>query len=355
VTIAAAGLLVEADLMPGHGSGCDRESWDGSLHTLGGHLLQSWRWGEFKSAHGWDAARVLVGDDYPRAMAQVLFRKAGPVSIGYIPRGPAFAAGDSEAVRELFSRIDRLCQERRALYVVIEPDRALPFRGSYKKEGFVRGPEHIQPSRTVKVPLLDDERLLGQMHQKTRYSVRLAQRRGVIVERSAIGPEAIHEFYALLADTSQRNEFAIHDERYYGDFLRVFDDDAILLFARVDDVRAAGLIAAKFGNEAIYMYGGSSTIHRAHGAAFFLQFEAMRWARDLGATRYDLWGIPRTDPPSTGEDGDRVAGTRGDDWRGLHKFKIGFGGEVVTYPSTLERRYHPLLAYLARRFVIPRG
>src|SRR5262249_2720685 len=131
-------------------------------------------------------------------------------------------------------------------------------------------------------------------------------------------------FYELLTDTSQRNEFGIHEERYYADFLRTFGDDAVLLFALVDGVRAAGLIAAKFGNEAIYMYGGSSTQHRAHGAAFRLQFEVMRWAREAGCVRYDLWGIPAGDPPSTGEAGSRVATTRGDDWRGLYKFKVGF-------------------------------
>jgi len=67
--------------------------------------------------------------------------------------------------------------------------------------------------------------------------------------------------------------------------------------------------------------------------------------------RYDLWGIPKVDPVSTSEeDMQRIAGTRGSDWRGLFKFKTGFGGEVVTYPSTLERRYHRALAFAARRF-----
>jgi lipid II:glycine glycyltransferase (peptidoglycan interpeptide bridge formation enzyme) len=213
----------------------------------------------------------------------------------------------------------------------------------------VRGPEHIQPSRTVKLALDEDEAMLGQMHQKTRYSVRLADRRGVAIERSSPASDNIHAFYGLLSDTSQRNAFGIHQESYYEDFLRVFGEDAALMFAVVDGVRAAGLIAAGFGDEAIYMYGGSSTEHRAHGASFRLQFEAMRWGRERGCARYDLWGIPKEDPSSTQERGERVAGTKGDDWRGLYKFKIGFGGEVVAYPPTLERRYQPIAAFLARR------
>jgi peptidoglycan pentaglycine glycine transferase (the first glycine) len=328
--------------------------WDAGVRRLGGHLLQSWRWGEFKSAHGWEAERIALDDPPSAASAQILFRQRGPVSVGYIPRGPVFREGDAGSVRELFGRIDQVCRARRALYVIVEPDRPLPFRGTFKGEGFVKGPDHVQPSRTVKIPLLDDDRLLAQMHQKTRYSVRLAQRRGVEMERATTA-ETVRAFYALLSDTAQRNEFGIHEEQYYADFLRVFGDDAILLFAHVDGFRAAGLIAARFGPEAIYMYGGSSTEHRAHGAAFLLQFEAMRWARGVGCTRYDLWGIPEEDPTSKAEHDGRVAGTSGDDWRGLYKFKVGFGGEIVTYPPTLERRYRPFLAFAARRAMNARG
>ena len=66
-----------------------------------------------------------------------------------------------------------------ALYTLVEADGKLPFAGKYKEHGFVTGPEHVQPGRTVKIPLLDDDALLKQMRQNTRYSVRLAMRRGV--------------------------------------------------------------------------------------------------------------------------------------------------------------------------------
>jgi lipid II:glycine glycyltransferase (peptidoglycan interpeptide bridge formation enzyme) len=133
-----------------------------------------------------------------------------------------------------------------------------------------------------------------------------------------------------------------------------FGDNAVLLFAEIDGRPAAALIAAAFGDEAIYMYGASSTKDRAHGAGFLIQFEAMRWARDRGCRRYDLWGIPAVDPASTQvESGDRIAGTTGQDWRGLYEFKTRFGGKIVQYPPTRERRYLPLLASLARRYYSP--
>jgi lipid II:glycine glycyltransferase (peptidoglycan interpeptide bridge formation enzyme) len=331
---------------PSHGHTLAATFWDDRVRQLGGHLLQSWRWGEFKERHGWRVERIATSNGGETALAQVLFKQRGPASIGYLPRGPVLPPGNEALARILFAEIDRVCRKHRALHLIVEPDVPLPFRGTFKEAGFVRGPAPFQPGRTVKVPLLDDEDLLAQMHQKTRYNVRLAQRRGVKFRRGSL--DEIGKFYDLMVDTSHRNRFGIHQQQYYADFLRIFGDDAALLCACVEGGLAAAVIVARFGTEAIYMFGASSTERRANGASFYLQFEAMRWAREAGCRWYDLWGIPLEDPPTTSVDGDRVAGTHGDDWRGLYRFKVGFGGEIVTYPMSLERRYAPLLSFAAR-------
>lgn len=331
--------------------------WDSALLSIGGHLLQSWRWGEFKSRHGWAVERIAVGgqSDAAPALAQILFQERGPYALGYIPRGATIGDGSPQTARQLFFEIDSTCRKRRCISLIVEPESPLPFPGRYKDHGFVRGPEHIQPARTVIVPLLDDDALLAQMRQKTRYSVRLAERRGVEIRRHAPYDGALRDFYALLRETSDRNDFGIHAESYYGDFVQIFGERAFFVMAYVEGVPAAGLIAARFGKSAIYMYGASSTEHRAHGAAFALQFEAMRWARDHGCETYDLWGIPLKDPEPATPEAERVAATRGDDRRGLYRFKTGFGGELVSYPPTLERRYRPMLSFLARRIYGHRG
>jgi lipid II:glycine glycyltransferase (peptidoglycan interpeptide bridge formation enzyme) len=236
------------------------------------------------------------------------------------------------------------------LSIIVEPDRELPDLSGFPIQ-LVPGPEPIQPSRSVKVDLLDDDALIEQMHPKTRYNVRLARRRGVTVRLTETPYAAIEEFYPMLQDTASRNAFVIHASNYYREFLHLFDDDACLIFAEIDGMPVAGAVAAVFGDEAVYMYGASSTTARAHGAAFLLQHEAMRWARDRGARRYDLWGIPEYDPESSvSESGDRLAGSAGNDRRGLFEFKTRFGGRIVHYPPPLERTYHPLLSALAKRF-----
>jgi lipid II:glycine glycyltransferase (peptidoglycan interpeptide bridge formation enzyme) len=326
-------------------------AWNERLTSMNGHLLQSWAWGEFKSQHGWQPERILIEDSAGTAMAQVLYRSRWGASVGYVPRGPVIEGNPEILWNLLIDELDHQARQRRAILTLIEPNAPLGLTGDFRSHDVVAGPDHLQPGRTVKIPLGNDEAILKQMHQKTRYNVRLAQRRGVTIERHCAEPEALDTFYELMQDTAQRNEFGIHSRAYYADFMHQFGDDAVLLFSRLESgALAAVLIAAKFGAEGIYMYGASSTQHRADGAAFQMQFDAMRWARDQGCTTYDLWGIPDEDPDSVQTDGPgAIAGTKGDDWRGLYRFKTGFGGDIVSYPPVVERRHVPVLPWLARK------
>jgi peptidoglycan pentaglycine glycine transferase (the first glycine) len=327
-----------------------QDTWDSAMKEHGGHLLQSWQWGEFKARHGWRPERVSVDGADGSGYAQVLFRSKGPISLGYIPRGPVLTGNPDKVWPELRAAIDRAAKRHRAISIIIEPNTQLGLTGTYRNAGLVQGPAHLQPERTVKMPLEDDEAMLKRMHQKTRYSVRLAMRRGVEIERKdPHDTSALDQFYMLMKDTADRNEFAIHSYAYYADFMEVFGDDALFMFASWEGNLSSVIMAAAYGEEAVYMYGASSTEHRGHGASFLLQFEAMKWARERGCSHYDLWGIPKQDPDSLrGEDNVSLAGTKGDDWRGIYRFKTGFGGEIVSFPDTLERRYVPILPWLAR-------
>ena len=97
------------------------------------------------------------------------------------------------------------------------------------------------------------------------------------------------------------------------------------------------------------MYAGSATHHRSRGDTALLRFEAMRWARRFGCTHYDLGGIGMPgDDPANGATGSVPAASESD-LGGVRQFKLGFGGDVVDYLPTLERRYWPGFAWLLRR------
>jgi lipid II:glycine glycyltransferase (peptidoglycan interpeptide bridge formation enzyme) len=324
------------------------------LRASGGHPLQSWAWGELKGRHGWRAERLAFEAGWGTGMVQVLFRRKGPVSIGYVPRGPVLTGDQERGFRTLTDLLDRRCRRNLAISLIVEPAAPLALGGSYRSFGYVRGPAPIQPARTVSVPLLPDEALLGRMHSKHRYNIRLAERRGVEI-RTGTTDGDLGSFFALLRDTGARNDFGIHGFDYYADALRLFGDDATLLLASIEGQVAAAGIAARLGDQAVYLYGASSSTVRADGAAFLLQYHLMRWARDRGAKRYDLWGIPAEDPEPLPPDATGMTQSRGEDQRGLFTFKTRFGGEVVSFPWPMERRYAPVLSAAARRFGLTNG
>lgn len=276
------------------------------------------------------------------AMAQLLVRHVGPLRLAYLPRGPVVASSESQAT-ELLEAIDEACAHHRAAILYVEPDQLIPTAWIGEGSRFAHGPESFQTARTVKVPLLDDVDLFTQMRKDTRANLRHAERRGVIVEHWAHSSAEIRTFYELLHETARRNGFGIHSLSYYRDFLHVFGDQATLMFARLDGVVTASLIAARCGVEGRSMYAGSSTAHRSRGDAALLRLEAMRWARAHGCSVFDLGGIGGGPPTA-----DSRRDHHGGDLHGLRQFKLGFGGEVVSYPPTLERRYHPAVAWLIR-------
>ena len=343
VAAAAGGARRVAAAAGGAGRGwrrsrvAERGEWDAAVKALDGSVLQSWAWGEWQYASGgYEVERIRVEGPQGTGLAQVLISRHGPEA--YLAWGPVLSGEDEAAVaRELFAAVDEVLEGRqRPLTLTVEPPTPLPLAGSEEATGFVRGAKRWAINdRTVVVPLLDDEALLAQMSKRRRYDVRLGQRRGVVVYAGR-GEAGLATFYRLLEETARRTEFSIQEPSYYESFMRDLAEEAVLLLARTEEGVAAGAIITCFGNEATWQFGASSTELRVPGATAYLQYESMRLARARGCTRYDMWGILEEDPPPVTGDPPR---SRGEDFKGVHQFKLGFGGDMVAYPPPLERRY----------------
>ena len=307
--------------------------WDDAVsQTPGGHLLQSWAWGELKGEFGWRPVRVAVRDGGEWvAGAQVLLRRL-PFGrcFAYVPRGPWQSRRDPEALRALWEGMHRVARESGAICLKIEPNLeevGTPFAPADAR--LSPSPQTIQPRRTILLDLaVDEETILAGMKSKTRYNIRLAKRKGVEVRR---GTEEDHPlFHRLMMATGERDRFGVHSEAYYRAAWRHLSTQgrAVLLLASHDGEVLAGLFAAAFGDTAIYLYGASSNRQRNRMPNHALQWEAIRWARDLGCRHYDLWGIPDVDPDSP-----TAALT------GVHRFKDGFGGRVTRYVGAYDYVY----------------
>ena len=316
----------------------EQAAWD-KLIAPRGHVLQSWTWGELKIRFGWRAQRVAVGP----AHAQVLYRvlPGGLGTIAYVPKGPLLDFYDDSLVRSFLDAVKSLARQQRAICLKIEPDLeddpALVDR--LRALGFHFSPQQVQPRRTSLVALdAEPEELLRRMKQKTRYNIRLAGRKGIIVRA---GDEAdLPAFYQLMEVTARRDGFSIHNQAYYGAAHRLFVplDQGRLLLAEFEGELLAALVVFAFGDTACYMYGASSDAHRNLMPTYPLQWEAMLWAREQGCRVYDLWGVPDEDAEIL----EAEFNQRSDGLWGVYRFKRGFGGRVTRSIGAWDLVYAPL-------------
>ncbi len=315
-----------------------------------GHILQTSAWADLKCAFGWSAARVDVRDSGKLvAGAQILFRPLplGLATIAYIPKGPLVDRRNLSLVEYLFDSIDNVARSARAIFLKIEPDETPVNR--LAGLGFDPSPHPIQPRRTLVVDLRpDEETILAAMKQKTRYNIRLAAKKDVVVTPC----DDVETFVQLMQVTGERDKFGVHSGAYYRKAYELFhpSGQAQLFLATFNGQPLAGLMLFILGHRAWYFYGGSSDAERNRMPTYLLQWEAMRWAKARGATRYDLWGVPDEDEATLEANFE----TRHDGLWGVYRFKRGFGGTLLRTPGAFDKVYSPFmyrlyLAYLRRR------
>ena len=306
------------------------------------HLLQTGEWGELKAAFGWKPVRVIAGN----AGVQILFRKL-PLgfTVGYIPKS---VVSNQSANDQLWNEIDFVSKKHRAIFLKLEPDQWEDRHTSpitnYKL--LITSPQNIQPPRTIIIDLKDsEEEILARMKQKTRYNIRLAEKKGVTVRAW----EDIESFHKMMVITSVRDGFGVHSLEYYKRAYELLHPKQMgeILVAEYEGKPLAALFVARNGNRAYYLYGASTDEERNRMPTYLLQWEAMKWARARGCEEYDLWGVPDEDEATLEANFE----TRHDGLWGVYRFKRGFGGELKRAAQAMDGVYNPLLYWVYLRFI----
>jgi peptidoglycan pentaglycine glycine transferase (the first glycine) len=323
------------------------------------HVLQTSDWGKLKLAFGWQPAYVLSPADENRRIpaigALILFRSLPlGMKLAYIPKGPVSAA-DGElsgpAWEHFIREVDTICRAKRAFMLKIEPDAwEAPADGGAASNpvppGFRLSNQDIQPARTLLVDLCgDEEAVLARMKQKTRYNIRLAMKKGIVVYPS----DDLEIFQRLMAVTGNRDGFAVHSKAYYQRAYDLFHPvgQCVLLVAAYESEPLAAMMVFARGVRAWYFYGASSNEQRERMPTYLMQWEAMRWARAQSCAWYDLWGVPDADEQTLEAD----FAERSDGLWGVYRFKRGFGGELHRAKGPWDRVYNPVLYAFYRWWV----
>ncbi|MEW6094029.1 MAG: peptidoglycan bridge formation glycyltransferase FemA/FemB family protein [Chloroflexota bacterium] len=366
------------------------QSWNELIASLPmPHLLQTWEWSQVKAKFGWQAMPfVWTGNNPPEgfkpsggsepaggsvAAAAMILKRSIPVggfarrmSVLYIPKGPNLDWNDIPLRRRVLDDLQAFARRQGAIFVKLDPDVPLgtgvpgseeareenggqAARSELLQKGWIFSRDQIQFRNTVLIDLYPDENeLLARMKQKTRYNVRLAQKKGVTVRMGTADDFPL--LYRMYAETSVRDGFLIRGEDYYQTVWRTFSGgqpSAVSrqpysepLIAEVDKEPVAAVSVFYFAGQAVYLFGMSRDAHREKMPSYLLQWEAMRRAKALGCKTYNLWGAPNEFNESDGL------------W-GVFRFKEGLGGYVLRTIGAWDFTPSPLL-YRLYTEILPR-
>ena len=136
-----------------------------------------------------------------------------------------------------------------------------------------------------------EEELLAGMKQKTRYNIKLAEKRDVKVLASR-EKKYIDEFCRLVKITAERDKITPHPENYYRKMFETIPPEILKLYiAEYEGKIIAANLVLFFGKTATYMHGASDNEHRNVMAPYLLQWQTILDAKKSGCNRYDLGGI----------------------------------------------------------------
>ncbi|NQV11750.1 peptidoglycan bridge formation glycyltransferase FemA/FemB family protein [Candidatus Uhrbacteria bacterium] len=304
----------------------NKEDWNDFVSDHGprsGAFLQSWEWGELQEELGHEVSRYATSD----ARAQLVEHKlpAGQ-TYHYIPRGPVSksAASSSDLLKLL---ADDLAED---IFLRVDPVHTF---STTDLNLSVKNTKDVQPSATLITSLIQNESdLLEEMHGKTRYNIRLAEKRGVQIK---IGVEdALGAFVDLVTETSTRHGIRAHDRKHYEMILKHLDGSdnaprAFLTIATHDGDILATAMCLDWNGTRTYLHGASSDIKKNLMAPHLLHWKLVDDAKSHGLTAYDWWGIAPEGQPEH-------------PLQGVTRFKKGFGGEIVASPSTIDLVIKPL-------------
>ncbi|MCX6739979.1 MAG: peptidoglycan bridge formation glycyltransferase FemA/FemB family protein [Candidatus Parcubacteria bacterium] len=279
----------------------NKEQWEQKMSQQSqAQFLQSWDWGGFQQKLNRKIWRLDLEGVYVLVIKMSL-----PFGHNYLYIPRIFWELDNPKLEV----IKELARNEKSLFIRTEP---------IKQDLAVLGFEKVKAVQPEKTLMLDlnksEEELLAEMHQKTRYNIRLAAKKGV--HMVTCQQEQFTAFYDLLLDTYRRKSKRLHSREYYHELYQ--QDMAKIFFAEYQNKILCANMMIFYGDTATYLHGGSSFNDKSIMAPHLLQWEQIVNAKKLGYKYYDFWGI---DPVK---------------WPGVTRFKLGFGGFEVHYQGAWE-------------------
>jgi lipid II:glycine glycyltransferase (peptidoglycan interpeptide bridge formation enzyme) len=232
---------------------------------------------------------------------------------------------------------------RKFLFLIVNVSPAAPlespqapvWESELNQRTYKPAPGGVAPSKTLLLDLTQpDADLLAQMHSKTRYNIRLAERRNVttrVVDGLAIlaDERSLDMYYQVYQQNCQRIGMECESKAEIKTFIETFGEDFFIVYADLSSGEI-GAVAAyiQAGQELVYQMNGSTEAGRKDFAPNLVVWAGIQEGKRRGCTILDFDGIFDERYPIGQEK-----------WRGFSRFKSGFGGREVAFPGSFVKRY----------------
>ena len=304
-----------------------------------GGFLQSEYWRKFQESVGRKTYNLSEnGEDGELTVSANIIAHRLPLISDYFyaPRGPVFSIFNFQfsIFKQFLNDLTDNAKENNIGWIRIEPNSEeeleliqdnLPKDWRTKKSSVDMQPREILVLDISK----SEEEILAGMKQKTRYNIKLAEKRGVHVTYNMkhVTQENIDKFLQLVKITSKRDKITSHPDAYYRQMFETIPSEILKLYiAEFEGKIIAANLVLFFGKTATYMHGASDNEHRNLMAPYLLQWQQIEDAKKAGCERYDFGGI------KTAISDQR---SMNNSWSGITKFKTGFAPDTnpVQFPG----------------------
>ncbi len=356
-------------------------------------FLQSSQWRQFQASVG-HRTFFLENEGFLASIIEHELPVVGRYL--YCPKGPVVELETQSVEREMqntkllvqnmergMQKLIELAKKEKAGWIRIEPENEemlemirnnVEINGNKLK--IVRAPHDMQPKELFIVDVSkDSETLLSEMKPKTRYNIKLAQKRGVKIyvtcnmqhkiqdtrynnqinsneqisnnqtnqdtkylptgQAGKIQNTNLEAFLKLTKEMAQRHGITAHPEDYYRKMIESLPNEMLRIYvAQFEGKIIAANLVLFFGKTATYLHGASGNVSRNVMAPFLLQWQAMLDAKELGCTQYDFGGVSTKLELNT----NLRTTNKNSSWSGITDFKLGFSPQTqpIEFPGSYD-------------------
>ncbi len=284
-------------------------------------FLQSFEWSEFQNTLGFKSIFYCIRDTEKKIQAAariVVLPMSGGSTYWYCPQG--FVGNDSDSLAKLQLVSEKEAQKNNVVFV--RYDHYFGAKYPLFNKSIQTHDAYPRCTRILDCSIGKDE-LFKNFHEKTRYNIRLALKRGITNEQFSEndGESIKKEIYSVLEQTGSRHSIRAYPRHHFDALWHV---PCVKWYGALKGEKIIAVQAVVFfGDTATYLHGGSLYEHRSDMAAYALQWNVIQDACAMKYKYYDLWGIAL--PQDIRHP-----------LKNVSRFKEGFGGAVFCGKGTFD-------------------